>query len=127
MPTTRKNQPTMQTAARRSRFVPADARPRTALRAQARAAGRPLAPAAPDDQGPRKRGTTFTLAAGARYIRKYGKAATLAVLATGHAPANAREFRARVKAAKQNVGKIRLTGAQLARTSNGFARLRGRA
>ena len=114
----------MKTNTRNSRTVPPNARSRTVLRTAAREAGRPLAPAAPDDSGSKKRGTTFTLEAGARYIRKYGKAATIAAL-SGFAPANAREFRARVKAVKQNVGKIHLTGAQLARASNGFCKPRG--
>lgn len=115
----------MKTNSRNSRTVPTNARSRTVLRTAAREAGRPLAPAAPDDSGSKKRGTTFTLEAGARYIRKYGKAATIAALSTGAVPQSAREFRARVKAVKQSVGKIHLTGAQLARASNGFCKPRG--
>lgn len=84
----------MHTNNRRSRILPTNARPRTAMRVAARTKGRTLDPAAPSDRGP------WTLTAGAALVRKFGRSAVAQVMTGPVAPRTAREIRRQIKTAR---------------------------
>lgn len=103
-------------ASRNSRRIPANARPRTELRLQARASGKTLAPAAPEGHGP------WTLQAGASLVRKYGLQATLAALGDfAVTPTSRGEVKRRIFAvrAQQNTAPVRAANGRFTFRSQG--------